>query len=49
MRREAMTEYRHQVLLWGALAPHGKEKRKPPRPPAILRNPSRMRNTADGE
>jgi len=37
MKREATIEYRHQVMLWAALAPHGKEKRKPPRLPKVLR------------
>ena len=46
MKREATTEYRHQVMLWAALAPHGKEKRKPPRLPKILRV---RRASDDGE
>jgi hypothetical protein len=44
LKAAAMTEYRHQVMLWAALAPHGKEKRKPPRPPLILRSPNRIRD-----
>ncbi len=45
LKAAAMREYRHQVLLWGLLAPHGKEKRKPPRPPPILRAQNRIRDT----
>jgi len=46
MKREATIEYRHQVMLWAALAPHGKDKRKPPRLPKILRV---NRGATDGE
>ncbi len=45
MKSEALIEHRHQVMLWAALAPHGKEKRKPPRLPKILR----VRKADDGE
>lgn len=37
MMDAARVAYRHELAVWAAIAPHGKKKSEPPKPPAILR------------
>jgi hypothetical protein len=37
LRKEAMENYRTELLVWAVLAPYGKRKTEPPRTPDVLR------------
>lgn len=37
-RSEALAAHRHDTLVWALLAPHQKNRDKPPRKPEILRD-----------
>lgn len=38
MKEEAAAQYRNDLLVWAAMAPHMKKKAKPPQIPAVLRD-----------
>lgn len=38
LRAAAAAEYRHELSVWAAIAPHSTKKSEPPKPPPILRN-----------
>lgn len=37
MMDAARAAYRHELLVWGTIAPHSKKKSEPPQPPMIIR------------
>jgi hypothetical protein len=39
MKESAAEQYRHDMLVWAATAPHSKKKIKQPDVPAILKEP----------
>jgi hypothetical protein len=36
MMQSARDQYRHELSVWAAIAPHSGKKSEPPKPPAIL-------------